>query len=572
MSKGRLGKRIRLGIGMKISLIMVCMILILSFSINSVVSKQVSTAMNELFQERIGIDSLMGYELLNLEYPGAWSVEDGNLFKGTIKINDNNDFLDSLGDMTGGAVTIIQGDTRVATNVFDWGLRVVGTKVDPRVVDVVLTKGQTYIGEATIVEKPYKTMYKPLKNEKGEVIGMWFVGSSINTIDLKVNGMLRIVYILMGIVGLIAVLISILIVRRIVHPIKAINKQLHGIAEGEGDLTQELKVSSRDEVGDLAQAYNKMVGNLRNMIRQIGITAEKVAASSEELTASSEQTSKVAEENVSSLQNVATGSEKQLINVTEGAIAFAEMSKGIQQIATNAHTVSNSAGYAFDKSVEGSKLAEQMQLQMKAIQSTVEGLSFSVKGLGERTAAIDQIVEVITGIANQTNLLSLNAAIEAARAGEHGRGFAVVAGEVRKLAEQSANSANEIANLIAVIQTETAEVVKTMDETTSQVAEGATMALITSESFKVIHQSVNEVAEQIEETSAATQQLSAGSEQAASSMQAVKETMDATTRSLNQISEHTEGQLAMMEEISSSAHALSQMSEELHQLVGRFKV
>ncbi|MHA0857470.1 methyl-accepting chemotaxis protein [Paenibacillus sp. CMAA1364] len=349
MSKLKLGRKVRVSIGTKMGLLIVGVILVLSISITMVVQRQVSTVMMELFQERIEIDSELGYNLLDQEYPGAWSLKDGHLFKGTTKIDSMNEFVDTLGTITGGAVTLAQEDVRVATNIFNGQERNVGTKVDPLVTDVVIKHGKTYVGKADVTGELYLTIYSPLKNESDEVIGIWSVASSIHQIDIKVNMILTIVYILMAIVGLLAVFISMIFIRRIIRPMIQINRQLHDIAEGGGDLTQVLNISSRDEVGDLAQSFNKMISNLRDMIRQIGITAQQVAASSEELTASSEQTSRAAEENASSLQNMAMGSGQQLRNIADGVITFDEMSKGIDQIATNAQAVSSTAGYAFDK-------------------------------------------------------------------------------------------------------------------------------------------------------------------------------------------------------------------------------
>jgi methyl-accepting chemotaxis protein len=376
----------------------------------------------------------------------------------------------------------------------------------------------------------------------------------------------------LAIISVIAAIIIALYISRIIsRPVVAIADAAQKIASG--DLTvDEIKVKNKDEIGDLAKSFNQMAKNLRELIHQVASNAEQVAASAEELTASAEQTSKAAEQIATTMQDVAAGVDKQVQSVEETSQTVNEMSIGAQQIASNAQNVSSIAVETAEKATHGGKNIEVAIKQMNSINETVNGLAEVIKSLGERSKEIGQITNVITGIAEQTNLLALNAAIEAARAGEQGRGFAVVADEVRKLAEQSAQSAQQISRLISAIQEETNKAVQSMEAATKEVVAGIGVVNTAGESFNQIQNAVDEVTSHIQEISSAIQQMAAGTEQMVQSMQQIAKVAETSAAGTQEASSVTEEQLAAMEEISSSAESLSHMAEELQMLIGKFKI
>ncbi|MEJ8548284.1 methyl-accepting chemotaxis protein [Brevibacillus borstelensis] len=379
-----------------------------------------------------------------------------------------------------------------------------------------------------------------------------------------------------GVIALVVILFSIAmavyIVRSIVVPLNKVNAQLRAIADGEGDLTQQLTVASRDEIGELATAFNRMIGNLRVIIQQVRGHAEQVAASAEELSASSQQTSKATEQIATSIQRVAAGADKQVEGVETGNREVKEMTSGIHQIANQAEIVSTAAVEASELAAEGNQTIQTTVEQMNKMNETFTALSRVVGGLDERSQEIVHIVEVITDIAGQTNLLALNAAIEAARAGEQGRGFAVVADEVRKLAEQASRSARQIAELVQSIQGETGEAVLSMERGTEEVVTGMAGVVRTGDSFARIREAVQEVASQAQEVSAASRTLSVSTDKMARSMDDIARITEETAAQTMDVSSAAEEQLASMEEIHSSAASLAQLAEELEKLLGRFKV
>lgn len=215
---------------------------------------------------------------------------------------------------------------------------------------------------------------------------------------------------------------------------------------------------------------------------------------------------------------------------------------------------------------------EKVVQQMEAIHESVKDASYMIESLGHRSDEISKIVGMITSIADQTNLLALNAAIEAARAGEHGKGFAVVADEVRKLAEESKKSAEQISSMIGVIQDETNKAVELMAAGNKKTASGMLQTQEVNDAFIQITGSVGNVSEKVQDVSTAVEQLSVSSAHIVQAVLQVKHFLIESMAASQESSAATEQQLAAMEEIASSSESLSHLSEELQALVRKFTV
>lgn len=340
----------------------------------------------------------------------------------------------------------------------------------------------------------------------------------------------------------------------------------------DGDLTIRVSFRDKNEIGQLAHSFNTMIQNIRQIIQQVGSSSESVASSAEQLTERASQTRNATEQVALISEEVAVGTENQVQTVHGSARSVQEMSEGVQQIAANSQSVSSSAVQASEKTEQGNLAVQAAIQQMNSIHQTVNGMAETITELGTRSQEIELIVGTITDIASQTNLLALNAAIEAARAGVHGRGFGVVADEIRKLAEQSFQSAQNIVQLIRAIQGDSTKAVRSMDVGIQEVALGLNAVNMAGEAFQQIQDSIRGVASQIQEVSAAAQQFSANTVLVVKSFENVLQVSDRTAEGTQNISAAAEEQLAAMEEIASSARFLSNMADELQSLVRKFNI
>jgi methyl-accepting chemotaxis protein len=401
----------------------------------------------------------------------------------------------------------------------------------------------------------------------------WSLGITVPTEEItgKLNQLALITLVTTFTVLILAVFAVVIFTRRIIKPIKEMEVAANRIAGGDITVTK-LGITSDDEIGHLGQSFEKMTENLRVLIQEISRATEQVAASSEELTASAEQSAQASNQVADSITEVAQGAEKQLHLVSSTTKVVEQMSKGIQQVGANTTVVSASAEKTARAANDGEQAIEKAVNQMAVIEQKTTDTAKVIGELEEKSKQIGQIVETISNIAGQTNLLALNAAIEAARAGEQGRGFAVVADEVRKLAEQSQEAAKQIAELIGEVQQRTNNAVAFMDEGKKEVNTGTEVVNVAGRNFREILKMIREISNQINEISTAIEQVTNGSQQVVNAIQEIYIESKNTAGETQTVSAATEEQSAAMEEISSAGQSLAKMAENLQQAICNFKV
>ncbi|WP_158289699.1 methyl-accepting chemotaxis protein [Paenibacillus flagellatus] len=360
------------------------------------------------------------------------------------------------------------------------------------------------------------------------------------------------------------------IIRSITSPLRQLTEASARVSGG--DLTETIPIRSGDEFGRLAESFNRMTESLRHVLLELSETSSQLAASSEEMTAGTGQTSQAAERIAGSIQNAARSMDTQTQRAQETARVMEEMSIGVQRIAESAHVIVETSSKTEEDVHNGGETVQQVKRQMTALRDSIDGLAGTIRELTNLSASIREMNEAIADIAGQTNLLSLNAAIEAARAGEQGKGFAVVAHEVRKLADRSSRTADDIHTVIAEMNALMERASAEMDKRVREAADGIAVVLQAESAFRQIEKSTLDVVGQIQDISSITEQMSASSEQVAASAQEMADSFREASGSYVQVAASSQEQLASMEEINGAAEALARMAEQLQRVVERFKL
>lgn len=363
--------------------------------------------------------------------------------------------------------------------------------------------------------------------------------------------------------------IIILIIRSLVSRLKEIQNKAKKISDG--DLTEEITLQSNDEIGQLAHSFTSMQSSLKTLLKTLEHHSLMVSATAEELNASAGQTSEASEQVATAIQHVAVSAEKQTEGVEANILSLNQIVNGTNTVLLNANEVLNRTKTTTQNAEVGKAIVQQTVNQMNEIHHSVSDTNKVIASLHDRTKEIGAIVDVITAISNQTNLLALNAAIEAARAGESGKGFTVVADEVRKLAEQSQISASQITEIIKAIQQDTKETVHTMSTLESNVQKGIEISDEAINTFMEIYDNMNLISPQMSQVASTLNDILTFVQNTEKTAELISNLAKNNAASSEEVAASTEEQLAAMEEISSSANTLASMTEDLIQLIKKYK-
>ncbi|MCX5815760.1 MAG: methyl-accepting chemotaxis protein [Proteobacteria bacterium] len=361
--------------------------------------------------------------------------------------------------------------------------------------------------------------------------------------SLKVfNRSLVVMAIVLCIAIALSLFISIGMSRLILAPIKKTIEVMEYIAQG--DLTKRVDILSRDEIGEMGNHFNSFVERLHETIMKVAESSNKVTSATNTLNSSAEQMAAAVEEAATQVNSVATASE--------------EMSTTSSEIAQNCLMVAKSADKANTSAESGEIIVRKTVATMNQIKEMVKQSARINQKLGERSDQIGPVVGLINDIADQTNLLALNAAIEAARAGEHGRGFAVVADEVRKLAERTTEATKEIAQTIQAMQLETKSAVTSMEEGVREVEAGSEEAKKSGDALKDILMQISTVTTEVNQIAVASEEQTATTNEIANNIQQISEVMQQTARNI--------------QENADAAAQLANLSKDLQKSIGQFTV
>ncbi|XKO55613.1 methyl-accepting chemotaxis protein [Lysinibacillus fusiformis] len=374
------------------------------------------------------------------------------------------------------------------------------------------------------------------------------------------------------IVSLLGLIISFAISRSVSRPLRHVLRISEGLSEG--DFTQEIpeKYLKRiDEMGTMSRALDRMTDNMREMIAKVSHEATTVNEASCDLMGDVMAVTKHSEQIAGAINEVDRGAQSQTVMAEESASAMEQMALGIQNVAEVASTIASNTDFISQKISESNHAVQQSICRMNEIQEGTTAELMIIHKLEKESEEINLISNMITAISEQTNLLALNASIEAARAGHAGKGFAVVAEEVRKLSEQTAESATKINVLIERVQSYTLEVVKAAESGEDNVERGLASIEAVGERFEEIVRAVGEIAGQVEEMNASAEQMSANTEEVSASMEEMAATAHAASDYVHEVTDATTEQLKTVTTMNNQTEKLSEMAKRLYEAIQKFK-
>ncbi|WP_206832468.1 methyl-accepting chemotaxis protein [Alicyclobacillus fructus] len=356
----------------------------------------------------------------------------------------------------------------------------------------------------------------------------------------------------------------------VIRPLGQLVRAVQEVAAG--NLAGRVAVDTQDEMGLLARELNAATAAMRQVIHELARTSGDLAAASQELAASAEETGKAAEQIALTIQDVSSGVQRQDVRIARSTEVFELLARGMEDMSARFQGASEATAQAREAARGGGQHVAQAVAQMASVDGAFEHLAQAVRSFASRSQEVGAIVEVMTRIAKQTHLLALNAAIEAARAGEAGRGFSVVASEIRKLAEQSADSSKQIADLVTSIQADMENAAARMVSSREQVEAGKASFEAVDASFARIRQAIERVDEELQGVVTFVNRLGRASAQLREGVDEIAQVSAQTSAGMETVAATTEEQLASMQEMTASAATLAQMAESLRRMVASFRL
>lgn len=366
--------------------------------------------------------------------------------------------------------------------------------------------------------------------------------------------------------------ITMLISKSVIIPVTKVSGKLKEISESNGDLTVRLGYDSKDELGELSQSFDSFIARLQSMVAGVIQSAVTISASSEDLSRATGNTAATIEEIARTIGEIATGTTESAAVAQQASASLAEMARFSESTAQASKATAESSRTVKQAAEDGTIKIERIRNSIEDISHSSQLVTATLEQLSLSSGRIGEITALITGIAAQTNLLSLNAAIEAARAGEAGKGFAVVADEIRKLADESGIAAKEIARLVEDNRTISAEAVHSSGTVAEKVRQGVEIAKEAENSMLRILSHIQDIGNQIEHIDYDNNQQASSTREMEQAIQNIAYSTGDIAGGAEQMNASVQQQLGMMTEMDRTAERLANMAKQLRQMTAGFTV
>ncbi|MDR0126110.1 MULTISPECIES: methyl-accepting chemotaxis protein [Bacillus] len=416
----------------------------------------------------------------------------------------------------------------------------------------------------------HKSVFLPIKDSGGELTGILGIDLDASVVPETTKKLTIYITVASAIVLIGGLLFSFIMGRRIAKPARSLMESANRIADG--DLTGKIEVESKDEIGQLAASFQKMQGRIKELIGKISNSSSEVSKMSSQLRTVTNESSQSAQQVSEAMTNMSEGINDSVANITDCTTSVAEIDTQIEGVTKEVDEMKSVSSEVQEQSESGQKLVQHVLEHLNMLHDMMTSSKQAAEELQSHSTEIESVISIITDISAQTNLLALNASIEAARVGEEGKGFAVVADEVRKLAEQSADAAKTVSDLVTGTQENSQRVLESVEESSKAVEEGREQMKGTSQNFAGIYDGVSQFANRTNNLLQSIKQVERAYQTISTSIEQISVVSEEHAASSQEVAAATEQQSAGMQQISSAIEQLSDMSEDLAQMVSTFKI
>lgn len=494
---------------------------------------------------------------------GDYAINENNeLIKGNLNLSEQQELLNTYAKESGNEITIFYGDTRLATTILNSeGTYFTGTKASDQVVQKVLKEGNTYTNyKVKINGKPYYAYYMPLKNSDGSTVGMLFVGKESSNINAFIKSKVIMIAVCAVVMVVAFSILSFFVAKVFARGIVRLESMLQNLENGDLDIEINEKLMNRkDEVGGIAKALNNVVIRFKTVIGVLNDSCETLLTEGESLESIATQSSKTSEDISVAIDEIAKGAVTQASDIENATINVANMGALIEKITGDIESLNIITGAVYECENEANDNMNELSESNTNTTEAINRIAANIEKTDSSVQKIGEALQLITNIADETNLLSLNASIEAARAGEAGRGFSVVAAQIQKLAEESNASAKKIDDIIKMLAEDSATSIRVMNEVQQNVKEQ-------EEKLNDTKDKITQVSEGIQQCNRNTENINKQANECNTSRVAVMDLIQNLSALSEENAAATEETTASMEELTATMHVVSDAAQKMQEL------